>query len=866
MATEHTHTFCVTKKRSEKLKNNKKISLIKKCNFGIALIVLLTLSSLTALTSLASAASTQMPDRATYTEVGISPTLIGIDQEAVINIMTYPGPSGPTYDAQSLVGGLIGGFSNISITITRPDGTKETFMPIDETLEQADIHIPGQAQIVGHLQFHFKPTAIGNYTFSASFPGKVYTTEAQYRNLNYSVHYLPSQSTQTATLTVQTEPILNGLLNGYPWSPLPNDYWQNPVLTDNREWYAISGDWVQARYSILGANYNPYSTAPLSPHIIWANQVSQGGLPGGDWGSLPYGGGGGSGGIILDGKIYQNGKSGYFDCVDLRTGKLLWSAPGSITGAQRIDPAYQTASQANEGSISVWLWSGTGGSNTGGGSTSWLQYNPFNGDLVRNITNVPKDIMFVKYNDADNIFWCTEGNLALWNTTVPMKLPYLNLIKWDLSKLTTTVGYSNVNNNDWRRGIVWNVSIMQNDQVSLGDNNFQGVKPFPYVEAGVVVVRSRNAMQTMAGYDYNTGAFLWKNNATVLNIDVRDEGIATSPSGPMIMADGASNNFVAYSVKTGQEIWRVPSGEIPWGMLPAYTFVYHNGVTFMGSYDGHVYAYDITNGKQVWKSDYVGAEDESIYGNQPFNGASVGANGILYYSTSTTYSLMPRTRFHVIIAINETTGKFLWKLPINMNPTAVADGYLAATSGEDGIQYVIGKGQTATTITAPLTTVPAGTSVLLQGSVMDMSPGNPNTPAVAEEDMVEWMDYLYGQNATLLNNPPKPNGVSVRLSTIDPNGNVIDIGTVSSDSGGLFKKMWTPTIEGEYTVFVTFDGSNSYWGSYAETALGITASAATPTSQPVQASTDYTMPIVGTGIAMILAVALATILILKKKP
>lgn len=839
-------------------------------SIGIALIFLLALSSMTIFASSATAAYTKMPDRPTYTEVGISPTLIGLDQEAVINIMTYPGPSGPTYDAQSLVGGLTGGYSNISITITHPDGTKETFMPIDNTLEHAGISIPGQAQIVGHLQFIFKPTSIGNYTFAASFPGKIYTTDAAYKNLNYSVYYLPSQSTKVATLTVQSEIVLNGQLNGYPWSPLPRDYWEDPVLTDNREWAAISGDWVQARFSILGANYNPYSTSPLSPHIIWVNQVSQGGIIGGEWGSLPYGGGSGSGGIVLDGKIYQNGKSGYFDCIDLRTGKLLWSAPGSVTGAQRIDPAYQTASQANEGSISEWIWSGTGGSNTGGGSTSWIQYNPFNGDLARNITNVPKDIMFVKYNDADNIFWCTQGNLALWNTTVPMKLPYLNLIKWDLSKLTTTVVYNQVNSNDWRQGIVWNVSIMQSDQVSLGDNNFQGVKPFPYVDAGVVIVRSRNAMQTMAGYDYNTGAFLWKNNATVLNIDVRDEGIATSPSGPMIMADGSSNNFVAYDVKTGREIWRAPSGDIPWGMLPAYTFVYHDGVTFMGSYDGHVYAYNIANGKQVWKSDYVGAEDESIYGNQPFNGASVGANGVLYYSTSTTYSLMPRTRFHEILAINETTGKFLWKLPMDINPTAVADGYLAGIDSEDGMQYVIGKGKTATTVTAPLTAVSAGTGLMIQGSILDMSIGKPNTPAVSDANMGEWMDYLYGQNATLINNPPKPNGVSVRLSAIDPNGNVVDIGPVTSDSGGLYKKMWTPVAEGEYTIYATFDGSNSYWGSYAETALGVTAASAastvTPTPGPQQATIDYTMPIVGTGIAMILAVAIATVLILRKKP
>ena len=43
---------------------------------------------------------------------------------------------------------------------------------------------------------------------------------------------------------------------------------------------------------------------------------------------------------------------------------------------------------------------------------------------------------------------------------------------------------------------------------------------------------------------------------------------------------------------------------------------------------------------------------------------------------------------------------------------------------------------------------------------MDMSPGAPNTPAVSEEDMVEWMDYMYGQNATLLNDTSDANRCS----------------------------------------------------------------------------------------------------------
>ncbi len=59
----------------------------------------------------------------------------------------------------------------------------------------------------------------------------------------------------------------------------------------------------------------------------------------------------------------------------------------------------------------------------------------------------------------------------------------------------------------------------------------------------------------------------------------------------------------------------------------------------------------------VWKSDYYGDEDESMYGTQPFNGKAVGADGILYFSTDTVYQLMPRTRFHALIAIDEATRK-----------------------------------------------------------------------------------------------------------------------------------------------------------------------------------------------------------------
>ncbi len=841
--------------------------------FAIVLCTLLAASAIIAILPLVSADYTKMPDRPTATEVAVSPTLLGLGQEVLINIMTYPAPSGPTYEAQSLVPGLTGGFSNISITITHPDGTTETFMPIDETLLQANISIPGQQEIVGHLQFHYKPTEVGNYTLSASFPGKTYTTDNQYAGLNLSVYYKPSSSTYKTLFTVQKDPVLAGQLNGYPWSPLPKDYWTNPVQTDNREWYAISGDWVQTGYNIVGSNYNPYTTGPNTAHIVWSNQVSQSGLPGGIWGSLPYTaasqGTFAGAPIIMDGKFYQAGKAGYFNCYDLRTGDLLWTAPGSVSLAQRINPEFQTASQQNEGGIDKWLWGGTSPALFGPGSGSWQRYDPYTGDLLQNITNVPTDLTGLKFEDGDPIAWAVQANMSSYNTTQPLKLTSVNLIKWNYNKMITTIGFFNIPSNNWQDGVEWNVSAVQPDQVSIGDNNFRGPNVYPYRDANVVVVKTPNAMQIMAGYDYNTGKFLWKNNQTVLDIDVLLQGIATSYAGPLIKFDGASPNLVAYNVKNGGEIWRAPTGDLPWGMVPGYTYVYNNNTVFMGSYDGHVYAYDIDTGKQVWKSDFLGNESETIYNNQPFNGMAAGADGKVYFSTATTYNTMPRNRFTLLACYNETNGKMVWKLPIGVSPMGIADGYLIGTDVDNGIQYALGKGRTETTITAPTSTVSSKSSVLLQGSVMDMSPGKPNTPAVADKDMSEWMDYLYGQNATLMNNPPKPDGVTVRLSAVDSNGTVTDLGTVKTDSSGQFSLKWTPPKADVYTITATFDGSESYFGSWTETAVSTELAptgAQTTSSVPSDSSTNtILLAIAVVAVAIIVAIAIVGVFIIKKR-
>jgi outer membrane protein assembly factor BamB len=537
---------------------------------------------------------------------------------------------------------------------------------------------------------------------------------------------------------------------------------------------------------------------------------------------------------------------------------------------QRLNLPYQTESQQNEGSVSTWLWANISQSGTGGGATTWARLSTFDGHTLQTLTNVPKDVISVKFDDKSPIAWVVQANLNLWNTTVPMKLPYVNLIKWNFTKLESTVIYSNVYSNNWLDGIVWNVSAQTGNLVDIGDNNFRGPTVFPFVDANVVVVRTPNAMQIMAGFDYTTGARLWVNNATVLNLDVLIEGFATSPSGPLIMRDGASPNFVAYNVKTGQEIWRASTGQLPWSSIMAYSAVYNNRTHYFGSYDGHVYAYDTVTGKQVWQSDYVGTTDETMENNNPLNGHAVGADGVLYFSSVTTYNMMPRPRFQEMVAINQSTGHFLWQLPIAMMPVAVADGYLLTEDIDNGIQYALGKGQTTTTVNAPDTAVTLGTPIVIKGTVMDMSPGKPNKPAVSDTDMVTWMSYLYGQNATTLNNPPNVHGVPVTLSVMDSNGNYRTIGSTTTNSQGYYSLIWTPDITGPYTVFASFAGSGSYYQSQATNSFTVENTQATVTPQPIQtqsAADMYFVPAVaGIIVSIFIVGAILAILLLRKRP
>jgi hypothetical protein len=176
--------------------------------------------------------------------------------------------------------------------------------------------------------------------------------------------------------------------------------------------------------------------------------------------------------------------------------------------------------------------------------------------------------------------------------------------------------------------------------------------------------------------------------------------------------------------------------------------------------------------------------------------------------------------------------------------------------------YVFGKGKSATTVTAPNIAAPKGTGLVISGSVLDLSPAQPNTPCVSKDSMQLQMEIVHMQmplaglwgNESLI-------GVPVTLTAIEENGNVIDIGTTTSNGYyGNFGYTWTPPNEGQYTIMASFAGDDSYGSSAAACTVSVGPAPATPAptaSPPIQ--TDYTPQLTGILAAVVVAIIVSVI-------
>ena len=343
--------------------------------------------------------------------------------------------------------------------------------------------------------------------------------------------------------------------------------------------------------------------------------------------------------------------------------------------------------------------------------------------------------------------------------------------------------------------------------------------------------------------------------------------------------------WVGYSLITGDYLWTTPSqnymdqystiGEV-WGIDSAIA----NGCLYAIHYGGILYCYNITTGQLLWT--YANADP---YGQELRNtnfpsDIDFITNQMIVISPAEFNPTSPRPFGSNTVCINVTTGQPIWSLnlakPGGSGEPIIGDNIIAALNEYDNQIYAIGKGPTKVTVSAPGVGVTLGNTLEITGTVMDISAGTtqsaiatrfPNgVPAVSDDSQSAWMQYVYMQ----FPEPTNATGVPVSLSVEDANGNYRSIGTATTDANGFFNFEWKPDIPGQYTVYATFAGSNSYWASNAETAFTVDSSTTTPaaTSQPVnqQSTQMYVLGIGAAIIIVIIIVGAVLMLMLRKKP
>ena len=308
----------------------------------------------------------------------------------------------------------------------------------------------------------------------------------------------------------------------------------------------------------------------------------------------------------------------------------------------------------------------------------------------------------------------------------------------------------------------------------------------------------------------------------------------------------------------------------------------YDGKFYSAGYSGILYCYEAISGKLLWsytaRNQYAAGSTFDVWPLYPM----FITNGMIYviHTEHSGYeqSLPPNAP---MIALNATTGDLIWRADGLFRGThwggypIIGDSIIAAMNSYDQQIYAIGRGPSSVTVDAPLTGVTVGETLVIRGTVNDVSPGTnqeaiklrfPNgVPAVADSNMTEWMRYVYQQ----LPNPTNIQGVEVTVNVIDANGNYRTIGTTTSDSSGIYSLPWKPDIEGKYTVIAQFAGTNAYYGSSGETAFYADDKASpTPvaTSAPLSNADAYFLPAVAAIIVAIAIVGIALALLIRKKP
>jgi hypothetical protein len=756
----------------------------------------------------------------TVAYLAFRPNPVGVDQTFLVNMWIKPA----LHVARKL--------SGYQVTITKPSGEQDV-ITMDSYYGDATAWFEYIADEVGEWKLKFE--FLGHHFPEQEVPGG--WDEPPTVQLG-ACYYMPS-STEEQTLVVQEE-----MVSSWPPSELPTDYWTRPINPENREWWSIAGNypWTSkggegypgwpADTNAYASNYKftPWVPAPNTAHIVWKRQTGIGGLIGGGMYYSSLGGmgmGGATPGTIYSGRCYQSvtkpGGESVLQCYDLRTGEVYWEiSPNPIPMTYffgfamggTLELTYEYISPETPGATER---SGESVSLVSVGDRL-VKIDPWDGTVTLNVTGMSGTL----YNDpyvlsVQNIGTYFEPNYRLINWTIENNAGDVVYTPGGAQPVTTDFAARVRNNITWPLG-----------------GGFGAVYDY---EAGIAAsVTSITDPITRAWMGTNIMAASLKTGELLWNITIPDTCYSpiTAVADHGKVAFACNNRYwMAFNLEDGSLAWKSELTSYPWGCWWAYTSASAYGNVYGLSYDG-IYAFDWDDGSIAWKYEAPTpyAYETPYAGNYSFMGSVAIADGKLYAQNTEHTPTSPLTRGWRLHCINATTGEGIWNITGSMTPGAVADGYLTASNMDDGYMYVFGKGQSATTVTAPDVEVPKGTSVLIRGTVLDLSPAQPGTPCVSKESMATQMEYLHMQHPIGgIDGDAVIYGVPVTLTAISPDGSYVDIGTTTTEGYyGTFAHAWTPPDEGTYKIIASFEGDDSYGSSGAATAVvvGPAAAAAVP--------------------------------------
>jgi outer membrane protein assembly factor BamB len=821
-----------------------------KTSILIAIILMVTIAI-----PLTSVPTNAQSTKTTYAVIGATPNPVGIGQEVLIWLgitdqVAHPMP----------------GWKDITVTITRPDNTTETLGPFttDTTGSTGTVYVP---------------TMTGTYYLQTHFPEQVLETTSA--GIPAGTIFKASVSDKYP-LIVQENP-----REYYTPAPLPTEYWSRPVDAQFREWHTIAGNWL-GHIAATGAAYDlfaPHNIGPETGHILWAKPYAEGGLVGGALGPHSYDHGDAYEGkwtppVIINGVLYYNqhqsagGANIEQEVVaqDLRTGEVIWRRILGDNERLLFGQLHYWDSYNMHGAF-AYLWTTIG--------TTWKAYDAFSGRWEFTISNVPSGTTVRGPNGELQRLQINlqNGWMALWNSSAIISMagswrPYGNTYN---ATATSPASARTAAERAW----AWNVSIptglpggvasiLEDRVIGANARPFAGAKVDDFITWGISL-KTEDRGRLL----FNTSFRMPPGNLTLSYIT------ASLEDGVFVMSTKETRQTYGFNINSGAKIWG-PSESQPY--LDAYNIMAAGwqgeavayGKLFRTATSGVVYAYDIKTGEKLWSYDAKDHYTEILWSdNWPLMIAFV-SDGKIYLSHNEHSPIDPLPRDAPFFALDVETGEEVFSINLRGHywggQPIIGDSIIAMFNTYDNRIYAIGKGPSATTVIAPNTGVQLGSSIMIQGTITDISPGTedytlrarfPNgVAAVADQDMSVWMEHVYIQKPR----PTDVTGVPITIDIIDSNSNYRNIGTVTSDNSGFFSFDWKPDISGKYTVIATFAGSKSYYPSYAQAAFVVDESPTPPPEQPALALPPTEMYFAASTAAIIIAIAIATILMLKRKP